>query len=189
MLEPLARSFPNEILIIGRILAGYTEIEFWLLSCVDSGTDDFDALTKIMFRTRGETQRIEVADAMGRQKFIALGLGTEFSMAIGSVHHCRKIRNQYSHCNWSPEKDALRFIDMEGLAKLHTPVTMKSVLPNQQLTLEILQQQEAYFDYTEEYLFWLADEARTIRGKSAPEAERVPKPKQLKQPPLYKNPN
>src|SRR4029079_8550030 len=109
--------YPSECEIIGRLLAGYTGIEFGLMMCVNSVIDDYDAVFKALFRTRGETQRIEIADALGRHKFHATKLGTEFEMAIGNMQHCRKIRNQYSHCHWIVGKESLGFVDLEELAK------------------------------------------------------------------------
>jgi hypothetical protein len=66
---PAFHRFPNEAAMIGRLLAGYAELEIGLLHCVSVVREDFDAVLKSMFRTRGETRRIDVADALGRQLY------------------------------------------------------------------------------------------------------------------------
>jgi hypothetical protein len=92
--------FPEEAAIIGRLSAGHTMLELDLMNCVQVVRDDLDAILKAMFRVRGETARIDIADALGRHFYDDRGLGTEFAMAIGAVRHCLKIRNQYAHCIW-----------------------------------------------------------------------------------------
>jgi hypothetical protein len=91
---PAFHSFPNEAAIIGRLLAGYAELEIGLLHCVSGVREDFDAVLKAMFRTRGETRRIDVADALGRQLYRALDLANEFEVAISAVRYCLRIRIQ-----------------------------------------------------------------------------------------------
>ena len=90
--------FHDEAAIIGRLLAGYADLEIDLMHCAQVVRDDLDTVLKSMFRARGETVRIDIADAFGRQHYGALGLASEFAMAIGAVRHCLKIRNQYAHC-------------------------------------------------------------------------------------------
>jgi len=54
--------YPEEAAIIGRLLAGYGELEFDLCLCVGHARGDMDMAFKAMFRPRGETQRIDIAD-------------------------------------------------------------------------------------------------------------------------------
>src|SRR5690242_15429696 len=75
-------TFPDEAAIIGCLLAGYTTLEVGLLHCVQVVRDDFDAVLKAMFRARSETQRIDVADALGRHYYHDRGIGTEFEMGV-----------------------------------------------------------------------------------------------------------
>jgi hypothetical protein len=96
--------FPQEATIIGRLLAGYGDLEFDLCYCVAVARDDFDMAVKSMFRPRGEKQRIDIADSIGRSKYRELKLGTRFEEAIAATHYCRRIRNQYAHCKWHDDK-------------------------------------------------------------------------------------
>jgi hypothetical protein len=65
MVMPAFHKFQGEAAIIGRLLAGYAELEIDLLNCVSVVRQDFDATLKAMFRVRGETARINVGDALG----------------------------------------------------------------------------------------------------------------------------
>src|SRR2546427_11701078 len=113
----VSNAFPEECAIVGRLLAGYSVMEFGLMVCVNAAIEDFDAVFKTMFRTRGETQRIDIADAMSRHKFHTIQLGTQFEMAIGNMQRCLKIRNQFAHCHWAEKPGRMGFVDMEELAK------------------------------------------------------------------------
>ena len=53
--------FPAEASIIGRLLAGYGELEFELCRCVAAVTIDLDAAIRAMFKDRGEYKRIQTA--------------------------------------------------------------------------------------------------------------------------------
>ncbi len=85
---PAFGRYPQEGAIIGRLLAGYADLELELCFCVACARDDFDMVFKSMFRSRGETQRVDIADAMGRQEYRALRLGTYFEEAIAGMGFC-----------------------------------------------------------------------------------------------------
>ena len=91
--------FPKEAEIIGRLLAGYGEIEYDLSCCLEAAINDGETARRSMFRVRGEKQRIDVADALMRHKYKDSNLLAEYDEAIAATHSCRKIRNQYSHCH------------------------------------------------------------------------------------------
>ncbi len=59
---------PEEAAIIGRLIAGYGELEFDLAYCVRWIINDGDAAFKVMFREPGEMQRVLMADALARTK-------------------------------------------------------------------------------------------------------------------------
>jgi hypothetical protein len=75
------KKFSGEAAIIGRLLASYTDLEVGLMHCAQVVRDDFDIVLKVMFRTRGEIQRVYVADALGRHFYDAHQLGTELGMS------------------------------------------------------------------------------------------------------------
>src|ERR1700730_13427466 len=98
---PSFLTYSDEAKIIGNLLAGYTDLEVGLLNCIQVvRTFEFDTVLKAMFRVRGETNRIKIADALGRVPYRELGLEGSFIKVIGAMNFCMKIRNQYAHCVW-----------------------------------------------------------------------------------------
>ncbi|HUU42096.1 MAG TPA: hypothetical protein VMW42_14265 [Desulfatiglandales bacterium] len=174
----------NEGLIIGRLLAGYADLELNLFHCVNVTREDFDTIYKAMFKVRGETRRIDMADIFGRQNYHKLGLGTQFEMAISSIRYCLKIRNQYSHCNWRDDYSGnLAFAYLEEIAEKNSIVKDLKDLTIRHVDKRTLIQQEQYFEYTDSLLEWVNFEGRRVAGK--PSTPQKPAPKQLKRPPLY----
>jgi len=174
LIDKTFEDFPNEADHIGRLYAGYTELEFSLMHCVIVVRDDFDTILKAMFRTRGEAPRINVADAFGRQAYDTLNLGTQFALGITAINHCRKIRNQYAHCVWWDDNTGnLAFANLEDVAKLNTLVTDLKDLPTRYATLELLHEQVNYFSYVDSHLLWLNYEGRLLseRVKENPHQE------------------
>jgi hypothetical protein len=175
--------YPEEAAAIGRLLAGYTELEFGLMACIAGVRDDFDSVFKALFRTRGETQRLDIGDALGRQLFHAIKLGTEFEMAIGSLRHALKIRNQYAHSHWHITEKELGFVDLEEVAKQNKPADGESPFTYRKLSPKLIVRQESFFDYTDMLILWLEHEAKVRREKSP--KNQYEKPKQEEPPPLY----
>ena len=176
--------FPSEAEHIGHLLAGYTELEFSLMACVIVVRDDYDTILKTMFRTRGEKPRIDVADAFGRQAYNNLDLGTQFALGISAINHCRKIRNQYTHCIWWDDySKKLAFANLEDVAKLNTVVKDLKALPTRYATRELLQEQEEYFSYTDSQILWVNHEGRLRSGKV--KENPYQEPAQREKPALY----
>ncbi len=183
-IDPTVATFPEEMAIIGRLLSGYTEIELSLAHCAVAAGNDFDTVTKVLYRLRGETSRIDAADAFARQLFDVAGIGTEFSMCVGYVRRCMSIRNQYAHCHWwSMDMKSLGFANMEEVAILNTRITDLRGLTYHALTLDLLKLQEEFFRATELWALYLNYEIRLRTGKV--NLNPYPKPKPLKMPELY----
>jgi hypothetical protein len=163
---------PEEAAIIGRLIAGYGELEFDLAFCVRWIIDDEDTAFKVMYRAPGEMQRILMADALARTK-LPQGRGrTTFEQIVASMHHCRKIRNQYAHCHWYEYADGtLVFINLEEIAAQHDAVVISSVTQRVP-TLDLLREQESFFVNVRDRMAWLICEAQVWAGiqKSNPYA-------------------
>lgn len=184
MIVPEFRRFHAEGALIGRLLAGYGNLESALNTCVAMARGDVDMVTKAMFRTRGETQRIDIADAIGRGCYLALGMGTMFSEAIGDMRYCLKIRNQFAHCQWHDDLSGrLCFVDMEEIAKSHAVITNLAGLTFHYLDTTILSAQELFFEYTANCLLFLDSEGRAKAG-TIPSHPRA-RPKKVVRPPLH----
>lgn len=176
--------FRDEGFIIGCLMAAYADLELSLLHCVNVTRDDFDTVYKAMFKERGESRRINIADIFGRQKYHELGLRTQFEMAISSVRYCLKIRNQYAHCIWYDDySGSLAFANLEEGTESNKAVQNFEELPIRHIDIATLAQQQQYFGYTNSLLTWVNYEGRRISGKLSRPPESAPK--QPKQPPLY----
>ncbi len=163
---PAFDKFPKEGSIVGRLLAGYGELELGLCYCVAVARDDFDMVFKAMFRPRGESQRIDIGDALGRQRFETLKLGTQFSEAVASTRHCLKMRNQYAHCYWTDDFGRkLGFVELEETAKNNSLVDNVFHIKPRDLDISFLEKQEAYFLYTRDCLDVLQKRAERTAAK------------------------
>jgi len=183
MVMPAFQRFSAEAAIIGRLLAGYAELEIALLDCVSAASGDFDATLKAMFRVRGETARINVGDALGRQKYEKLDLGAEFELAVNAMRYCLKIRNQYAHCNWDDHfGQRLAFVNVEEIAKGKQPISGFRDLTRRYVDVSLLEKQEQYFDYAGALMRFIRDMAcfRMNKLRTQPEP-----PAQIGQPALY----
>jgi hypothetical protein len=177
--------FPKEGAAVGRMLAAYSDLEIGLMNAVQVARKDFDSVFKTMYRTRGETQRLDIGDALGRQIYAEQKLGTEFSMAVGAVRHCLRIRNQYSHCIWwNDNSGRLALADLETIAVSSEKVNDLLNLETRYVDMPLLIEQEAYFNHADDLLTWVNFERRARIGdlKRPPVFE---KPKQLKRPALH----
>lgn len=175
--------FTDEAALIGRMLAGYADLEIDLMHCAQVVRIDLDTVLKAMFRSRGETQRIDVADAFGRQHYHALGIGTQFEMAVGAVRYCLRIRNQYAHCTWWDDNSGqLAFANLEEVAIENVLVTDLRGLTTHHVNVPHLEAQLAYFEYADSLLLWVIQEGNARAGRPAFPNRVLPAP--LVQPPL-----
>lgn len=178
------QKFSAEAALIGRILAGYATLEIDLMHCVQVVRDDLDTVLKAMFRTRGETRRIDVADAFGRQCYHDLGLEAEFEMAIGAVRYCLRIRNQYAHCSWWDDYSGqLAFANLEELARKNTRIVEIRGVTVRHVNVQLLQNQLMYYEYADAFLAKVNFEGRTRTGK--PTIPNYKTPPQMEKPPLF----
>lgn len=162
------QDFPDEAALIGRMLAGYADLEIDLMHCAKAVRVDLDLALKSMFRSRGNTQRIDIADALGRQPYQTLGIGAEFETAIGAVRYCLRIRNLYAHCTWwNDNSGQLAFANLEELAKENVAVLDLHGLTVRHVSVPHLQRQFAYFEYADNLLIWVIQEGNRRSGRPA----------------------
>jgi hypothetical protein len=179
--------FPAEAALIGRLLAGYTDLELDLMHCVKSAREDLDTVLKAMYRARGETLRIDIADAFGRKTYRDLELGTQFEIAIAAVRHCLRFRNQYAHCVWwNDYSGQLAFANLEEIAKLNEEVLDLRGMSTRHVSVAHLQRQFEYFEYASALLVWILHEANKKTGR--PALPNLPQPRAHNPPPLYLRP-
>ena len=180
---PAFIDFPEEGAIIGRLLAGYGELEFDAMVCVGTVISDHDVALKTMFRARGEKTRIDIADALGRRAYRNLGLENQFSEAIAAVQFCRRIRNQFAHCHWHNDLTGkLSFVRLTEIAGNNIEADLSN-LTIHYVDVPLLELQETYFKFASRWLTYLNFEARKLAGSVATHPFEAPK--KIDRPELY----
>jgi hypothetical protein len=183
---PEFRNAPNEAMIIGRILAGYSELEVELLGCVMRvKNNNVDQAVRALYSERGERRRIEKAKAIIGKPYIKAGLEREYVQCIADLDHCRLIRNQYAHCQWYyTAREGLCFADLERLA--NQPANIAALMPARlPVDVTLLSQQEQFFKYVQKCL-WYLDEHYSLSQQAAPKSNPLcPLPRAMTPPPLH----
>jgi len=166
MLVEAFKRFKQEGQIIGRLLAGYTAIEYQLCMCAGMGGGDVERAITDLYSKRGETKRVRVADGLGGAGYAAAGLGPAFDDAIDDMMVCVTIRNQYAHCIWHDDRTGrLAFAHMEEIAVPTGPAPDLTNLTFHYLDVSLLTEQEAFFIYVKDNLNYLNYRRRQIAGE------------------------
>ncbi len=172
--------FPKEAEIIGRLVVGYGELEFELLSVLTEVLESMTTATKVLFRGRGEEYRIQIADALMRNRFAAAKLLGPYQECIADLGYCRQIRNQYAHAHFDGmSRDHLTFVHLERAAKRNSDDLLVHRRP---LTLDLLDDQETYFMFVQNCLTFLRCEY-VLRTKGG-DAHGLVLPTKIQRPPL-----
>jgi len=179
------QKFAAEGAAVGKLLAGYSNIELGLLHCVQMARGgDLDTVLKRMFRMRGETRRVTEAENLALSEYQRLRLATDFQKAIRVVRYCLKIRNQYAHWVWWDDYSGkLAFANLEELAARKRPVRNLTKLRAHHVDAALLGQQEAYFVYADELLRWVNFEGSGRSGRLKG-GNPLGKPKPVRKPKL-----
>jgi hypothetical protein len=181
-----------EGLVIGRLLAGYGEIELEMCACliaVEGGI--YDIPIREIFTDRGAEKRIGIGRKALSQSFANANLTAVLTDALDDMEWCRQIRNQYSHCHWYwTAQEGLCFINLEELAK--QPTAILQITANRHpIDVPLLQQQEDYFWYVKQCFMHLGDaykawdQAQTQGGARRRSPSVYPKPPKIAQPPTH----
>jgi hypothetical protein len=171
MLMPAFARFPEEAKLVGAMVTGYGELEFSLAHCVSQIIKSQDVTFKVMFRARGEEQRVILADALARPTLTPGAYMTAFAQCIAGMRACLAIRNQYAHCQWGDDARGLWFVALEEIAKDNGAIDL-TTLTQTVVDLSALQEQERYFAHIGQRLDALNFDIRVQRG----ELQRAPFP-------------
>ena len=169
--------FPNEAAIIGRLLAGYGELEYLMAMCLGAALGDEKTAIRVLFRMKSE--RVTVANSLlSISRTLTLH---KYTAAIGNMRHCTNIRNQYAHCNWeySP-RFGLFFVDLQDSAR-----GVEQYKHNwRHVDVPLLNEQEFFFFNT--FHWWERIRQGFLNGgKYDPSSSE---PERLRQPLLYNPP-
>lgn len=164
--------YPEEANLIGRLVVAYGELEWRLCNLAAVGTRDLNQAWRAIFRARGEEARIQVADALIRPALKDLGLVAHYEEALSAIKWCRKIRNQYAHAHWMANESGLTFANMDSAAASNAD---DPKIPSAPISVPILKQQVAWFDFTSEMLWYLQDVCKWRASGSPNPPPAIPK--------------
>ena len=189
---PAFSDWPEEAAVIGRILAGYGELEFRLSKLVGYAMGgEYSAAhrkaLRVLFQRRGEAARLELAHTLAAdelRKVVASPSGRNvYEDAKKAMDECREFRNMLAHCHFGTLKhgrrtDGLFFVSLENAVKpkREKPLARMTSLPQgldpielrwQSASYERLREIEAFFDYTATCLEYVDVKMWTFRfGRS-----------------------
>ena len=178
-----------EGMIIASLLAGYGELELEMCACLIKVEGQIDFAIKKIFAKCSAEERIKRARKLLTPDFTKAGLETVLAGALTDIDYCRKIRNQYAHCQWYwTSHEGLCFVNLEDLAQQAAPIT--AVTDDKcSIDVPLLQAQEAFFNYVKECFKHLQDSYvawdRNRTGQRRPPFSIFPKPTTITRPPLH----
>jgi hypothetical protein len=157
--------FKQEGDIIGRMVIEYGDLEWDLCLLVSHVIEDLDIAVKTLYRSRGETQRIDIADALIRNR-IDPKVKQIYETTLAHIRVCLTIRNRYAHANWlHAGSDKLCYIDIEELAKSNAPVDMQN-MQLYHLDMDTVKDQARFFMEVMQNLRYLNMEIQYLMGSS-----------------------
>lgn len=181
IIHDFLKRFPDEMATIGRLVAGYGELEYGLARLLATVSKDEASAMKLIFRTRGESGRLAMLDAATEHRMDALGLAPHYKELRDAVRWCRDIRNQYAHAHWMEGKPScLLFCNMDEAVKGRGTAV---VMDFERIGIDLLNEQEAYFNYAYQLIPYL--KSSYVRRSHDPKARLRPKPKRVAQPKLH----
>jgi hypothetical protein len=179
--------FPKEAAIIGRLLAGYGEIDFTFALMVVKICGDEDTILRAIFRMRTEAGRISLADTLVAPCLEPFAdLFGHYSHALGCVRFCLTLRNQYAHCHWNDhDEGGLFFTNLEEAAK--PAKGFNKGLGWSHVDVPLLTDQENFFIHTRRCLWHIESEYLVRTGKFKYHPHEMPK--QISQPMKHNPPD
>lgn len=174
---------PEEGTIIGRILVSFGEIEVTLAVVVGNvGLLNLEKGLRAIYKVRGTSSRLELADALLRTKFTEAGLESDYLGNKAAIAYCKTIRNQFSHCIWADDASGLYFTDLQSAADRVDMLRFNW----RHVDVALLTRQLEYFDNTLACIISL--ESRWLISAGERPSYDAPMPKALEMPPLHNPP-
>ena len=163
--------FPKGESIIGNLLLAYGDLEVWMASCLGATWGESTEGFKVLYRLRSEANRLDIADALLVPAVTRLKLLTVYNKAYAAMRHCKKIRNQYAHCQWSKGKteNEAYFLNLEQGANAEGHLRIYHV------DLPLLVNQQRYFRYCADLWCYLQGEIELRDGLEKENTFRSPK--------------
>jgi hypothetical protein len=177
-----------EGVVIGRLLAGYGELEVSMCACLIAVEGTFDPPVRTLFEKRGEKKRIDNAKQALSAEFAKANLLMELTETLDDMDWCREIRNQYSHCQWYwTSHEGLCFVNLEEAA--NQPAMILALTEDKHpINVALLEKQEEFFWYVKQCFMSLEDAYKTWDRRQAQKPVRsqdYPRPLKLARPPAH----
>ena len=103
---------------VGRILAGYGELEVCMTDCLIAIEGQFDTPVRTIFKERRAEKRIKIAKRVLMDEYTKAGLARDLTEALDDIDWCRTIRNQYAPCQWYwTKQEGLCFVNSRHARK------------------------------------------------------------------------
>jgi hypothetical protein len=177
----------EEGIIIGRLLAGYGEIELVMCACLIAIEGQFDTPIREIFLERGAETRIKKGRKLLMTEYTKASLQDKLSEALEDMEWCRQIRNQYADCHWYwTSKEGLCFVNLEDLAK--QPTMIIELMAGRRPIDQSLETQENFFNYVKETFTHIESAYRAWNvARSAPRRPThvFAMPSKISRPPLH----
>jgi hypothetical protein len=177
-----------ESMVLAHLYAGYGELEVCLLACLIALEGQMDTPVRMLFGTPGAEKRIKQARKALLPEFTKAALRGQLVETLGDMDWCRKIRNQYSHCQWYwTRSEGLCFVNIEHLAKQPNHI-LKLMDNKRRIDGALLTKQVEYFNYVKESLSHLESAYRAWdRHRTAPRKfiHVFPMPPKIARPPAH----
>jgi hypothetical protein len=183
-INPAFHRHQKEAAIIGRLSVAFSELEYIMCATAGRATNNLHPTLKALYRMRAIGARIGAADAFMRPAFQQIGKQGEYGVMLGAIKYCLSIRNQYGHCNWGDHEGypGLFFANLEETAAAADGWELRWF----HVDVPILEQQEAYFVYTQSWLYHLEGQLSLTFGRQVYPLH--PEPLPLERPPLHNPP-
>ena len=136
-----------------------------MLACADGVLGNIDAGVRALYKDRGEAKRIKATRKIIEQPYIRAGLQQQYTVTMDNMEFCKKIRNQYAHCQWYfTRTEGLCFIDLESVATNPAPISLVTGT-KYPVDVPLLSDQEAFFKHVQRCFWHLAEEYKNHIGK------------------------
>ncbi len=179
-INPAFVRHPRHAKLVGQIISSFGEIEFLIIECAGKSIDRRLQILRALYRVKTSSARIEAADGIMREKFVAAGLVGDYAEMIGAVSFCQSIRNRYGHCHFADDPDKKRhglfYADLQETADRAEGWDYDF----KHISVGILEKQLAYFEYAQDWVRYLdhelAAKAEKIKANPFPKPTRQPQP-------------
>lgn len=171
MINPAFVKYPEEAKLLGELVLGYGELDILFSIMAGNALKQKFPLLHAVNQVRSETARLDVADAMSKQRFKELGIASEYARCEKAMRYCLKVRNQWAHSQWGD-------MDPFGLAFTRTDgevfaMPVKRIEWNS-IKVELLRKQEAFFEHTRLCLLIVDSNLTPIHAGKEPKLRMPP---------------